>query len=130
MRRRGGTLTARPLGLGVLSFDSFILAPLGLPLGCLPAPNLPQAVGVLAVMLVPTPRQVLLPTALAQANPDPRSSRPDTLAAIWTTMTTTHGSLFSQGTAWGERANVLLGRLSKPDALDTCQTILPNTTRQ
>ena len=30
--RRGGTLTARPLGLGVLGFDRLVLTPLGLPL--------------------------------------------------------------------------------------------------
>ena len=84
LRRRGGTLTARTLGLGVLGFDGIVLAPLGLPLGRLPAPDQPQAFGVLAVTLVPTPRLVLAPTALAQADPRPRSSRPDTLAAIWT----------------------------------------------
>ena len=65
MRRRGGALTARPLGLGVLGFDGFILAPLGLPFGRLPATDRAQAFGVLAVTLVPAPWQILLATAFA-----------------------------------------------------------------
>ena len=65
LRRRGGALTARPLGLGVLGFYGFILTPFGLPLGRLPALDLAQAFRVLAVALVPTLRQVLLATAFA-----------------------------------------------------------------
>ena len=102
MRRRGGALTARtmdPLGLGVLGFHGFILAPFGLPLGRLPATDLAQALGVLAITLVPAPWQVLLATAFAQADPDPRPSRTGTAAAIWTTITATHGSVISQGPA-------------------------------
>ena len=83
----------------MLGFYGFILAPFGLPLGRLPAADLAQAFGVLAVTLVPTLRQVLLATAFAQADPGPRSSRTGTAAAIWTTMTATHGSDFSQGPA-------------------------------
>ena len=82
LRRRGGALTARPLGLGVLGFYGFILTPFGLPLGRLPATDCAQAFGVLTVTLVPTLRQVLLPATLAQADPSPRSSRIDTAAAI------------------------------------------------
>ncbi len=47
--RRGGALTALPLGLSVLGFDGFILASFGLSLGRLPATDLTQAFGVLAI---------------------------------------------------------------------------------
>ena|SRR5580692_12489406 len=70
--RSGGAPTARPLRLGVLSFDGVVLAPFGLPLGRLPAPHQAPAFGVLAVTLIPTPRRVLVLTAFAQANPRPR----------------------------------------------------------
>src|ERR1022692_3497839 len=89
----------------------------GLPPRRLPAPHQTQAFGVLAVMLVPTPRLVLASTAFAQADSRPWSSA----TTVWLIMTTAHGSPFSQGTARGERANVLLGRLSKSRS----QSILP-----
>ena len=128
MRRRGGTLTAHPLGLGVLGFYGFILASFGLSFGRLPAPDLAEAFGDLAIMLVPAPWQVLLPAAFAQANPGPRSSWTGTPTAIWTIIIATHGSDFSQGPAWGERSNVLLGRrLSKRKKEHTGQSILPCT---
>jgi len=63
--RRGGTLTARTFGLGVLGFGRIILPSFGLPPRRLPAPDQTQAFGVLAVMLVPTPRLVLASTAFA-----------------------------------------------------------------
>ena len=115
--RRGGALTAHTFGLGVLGFGRLVLASFGLPLRRLPTPHQPQAFGILAVMLVPTPRLVLASTAFAQADAHPRSSA----TAVWLIMTTAHGSSFSQGTARGERANVLLGRLSKSRS----QSILP-----
>ena len=99
MWRRCGAPTALPFRRGVLGFDRFIQATPGLPLGRLPALDLPQTLGVLAVTLVPTPWQVLLATAFAQANPGPRSSRTGTATAIWTTITATHGSVISQGPA-------------------------------
>ena len=71
---RGGALTARTLSLGVLGFDGIVRTPLRLAPGRLPAADLPQAFGILAVTLVPTPRLVLSPTAFAQAQPRPRSS--------------------------------------------------------
>jgi hypothetical protein len=39
LRRSCDPLTARPLGLGVLGFDRFILPPFRLPLRRLPAPD-------------------------------------------------------------------------------------------
>ncbi len=91
--------TALPLGLGVPGFHGFILASFGLSLGRLPATDLTQAFGVLTITLVPAPWQVHLATAFAQTNPGARSSRTGTAAAIWTTITATHGSVFSQGPA-------------------------------
>ena len=75
LRRRCGTLTAHAFGLGVLGFGRLVLAPLGLPLRRLPAPHQPQAFGILAVMLVPTPRLVLASTAFAQADAAVRGRR-------------------------------------------------------
>jgi len=96
LRRRWGSLAARSLGLGVPGLDGLILAPPGLSFGCLPTPDQPQALGVLAVMLVPTPRRVLAPTALAKTEPCSRTS-----AAIWLMMMAAHGRSLSQGTARG-----------------------------
>lgn len=102
---------------GMLGFGGLVLAPFGLPLRRLPTPHQPQAFGILAVTLIPTPRLVLASTAFAQADARPRSSA----TAVWLIMTTAHGSVFSPGTVRGERVNVLLGRLSKSRS----QTILP-----
>ena len=120
LRLRCGTLTAQPLGLGVLDFDRFILPPPSLPLGRLPAPHQAQAFGILAIALVPAPRLVLLSTPFAQANPQPRSAA----IPISLIMTLAHGSVLSQGTARGARANVLPGRFSSPQA--DSQSTLPD----
>jgi hypothetical protein len=84
-----------------------MLAPLGLPPRRLPAPYQTQAFRILTITLIPTPRLVLLSTPFAQTNSRPRSAA----TAVWLIMTKAHGSVFSQGTARGECANVLLGRL-------------------
>jgi hypothetical protein len=65
LRQRKGLPPARSLSLGVLGFDRVVLASLGLPFGGLPAPHETQALGVLAVMLVPTIWRVTAPTPLA-----------------------------------------------------------------
>ena len=91
--RREGALTARTLRRGVLGFGRSVVASSRLPPRRLPAADLPLAFGVLAVTLVPTPRLVLVPTAFAQADPRPRSSRAGTAAALWITMTAAHGSV-------------------------------------
>jgi hypothetical protein len=121
--RRRDTLTAptaHTFGFGMLGFGGLGLAPLDLPLRRLPTPHQPEAFGILTIMLIPTPRLVLASTTFAQADARPRSSA----TTVWLIMTTTHGSVFSQGTARGERANVLLGRLSK----SRIQSILPRMT--
>jgi hypothetical protein len=114
LRRRWGALTADTLGLGVPGFGRNVLAPSGLPPRRLPAADLTQAFRILTVTLVPTPRLVLVPAALAQTDPRPRTSRTGTATALWFIVVGAHGSAISQGTARGERAIVLLGRLSKP----------------
>ena len=91
--RREGALTARTLRRGVLGFGRSVVASSRLPPRRLPAADLPLAFGVLAVTLVPTPRLVLVPTAFAQADPRPRSSRTGTAAAGWSTMMAAHGSV-------------------------------------
>jgi hypothetical protein len=96
LRRSCAAPTARPLGLGVLGLDRFILAPPGLPPRRLPAPHQPQAFRVLAITLVPAPRLVLSSTSLAQTNPQSWSSR---TSAVWFMMMAAHGSLLSQGLA-------------------------------
>ncbi len=108
LRRSAGTLAARTLRCGVLSFGCRVLSSSGLALGRLPEAEQSPAFGILAVTLVPTSRLVSATTALAQAEPRSRSSR-SRLALI---MTAAHGRNDSQGTARGERANVLLGRYS------------------
>jgi hypothetical protein len=114
LRRRCCALTARTLCLGMLGFGGIIQTPPGLAPRRLPTADLPPAFGILAVTLVGTPRLVLSVTAFAQAEPQPRSSRPGRVAALWITMRVAHGSVLSQGTARGERTIVLRGRVSKP----------------
>lgn len=111
LRRRPGTLPARTLRFGMLRLGRRVLASPGLPLCCLPEAEQSPAFGILAVTLVPASRLVGAAAAFAQAEPGPRSSRFGTTTAFWLNMTTAHGSVFSQGTARGGRANALLGRL-------------------
>ncbi len=106
-----GALTARTFRLGMLRFDFRILPSCRLPPRRLPAADLPQTLGILAVMLVPTPRLVLTSAAFAQADPRARTSRSGTTAALWITVVGAHGSPFLPGTARGECATVLSGRL-------------------
>jgi hypothetical protein len=68
LRRGLGMLAARALSLGVLGFDAGLLAAQGLPPRRLPAADLALAFALLAVALVPAPRQVLAPAPFAQAN--------------------------------------------------------------
>src|SRR5271166_4264535 len=104
--RRCGPLTACPFCLGMLGFDRLVLASVSLPPCRLPASQQAQALGVLAITLIRTTRQVLASTAFAQAESSARSSA----MTVCLRMRKAHGSVFSQGTARGERANVLLGR--------------------
>jgi hypothetical protein len=123
---RLGDLAACPLGRGVLDLDRFIGTPLRLTPGRLPAAHGTQTLRILAVALVATSWLVLLSTASAEADPRPRSSA----AASWLMLTVAHGSVLSQGTARGERANVLLGRFSTVPVGDHRQVYFAEGTRQ
>jgi hypothetical protein len=126
LRQRCGTLTARPLGLGVLGFDRFVLTPFGLPLRRLPAPQQTQAFGILAITLIPTPRLVLLSTSLAQTNSRPRSAA----TAVWLIMTLAHGSALSQGTARGGALTSSSGAYRNPEAHSRANLFFQAGTRQ
>jgi hypothetical protein len=116
VRRLGrglGSLAAHALSLSVLGLNLGVLTASGLSPRRLPAADFALAFGILAVALVPAPRQVLAPAPFAQAEPRAWSSYSGTTAVLWFTVVAAHGSVISQGTARGERANVLLGRLFK-----------------
>ena len=81
-----GALAARTLGLGVLGFDLGGQAPIGLPLGGLPAADLALALGILAVTLVPAPRLVLAFAPFAQAGSPARSARSGPRAVLSRTL--------------------------------------------
>jgi hypothetical protein len=91
--QRSSTLTAHTFGLGVLGFGRLVLASSGLPPSRLPAAQLAAAFGVLAVPLVPASWQVAVPTTFAQANPEPRSSRPSPAGGRGIRMRGAHGSV-------------------------------------
>ena len=101
LRRGLGPLAARFFGQGVPGFDVGVLAMSGLALRRLPASDLPLAVWILAVALVPTPRLVLVPTAFAQADPRARSAPSGRTAVRSRTLTSAHGRCFSQGKSSG-----------------------------
>ena len=115
-RRRGSCaarlIAACPLRLGMPGFGRRVRSPLGLPPRRLPAADLAQTLRGLAVALVPTPRLILAAAPLAQADPRPRSTSSGRTAWPCLTLMAAHGRSFLPGTARGERANVLLGRLS------------------
>jgi hypothetical protein len=108
--RRRGLLAAHTFRRGVLGSGCFLQASSGLSPCLLPATHLPQAVGVLAVTLVPASWQVLAAAALAKTDPCPWSSRTGMAPALGLMMTAAHGSVFSQGIARGVCDYVLLGR--------------------
>jgi len=134
LRRLGrglGSLAAHALSCGVLGLHLGVLPASGLSPRRLPAANFALAFEILAVALVPAPRLVLAPAPFAQAEPRAWSSYSGTTAVLWFTVVAAHGSVISQGTARGERANVLLGRLFKMGIRD-CWFSLKNNkgTRQ
>ena len=89
-RRR---LTAGVFGLSVLDFGGGVLASSGLSAGGLPAMELAAAFGVLAVALVPASWLIAVPTAMAQADPGPQSSRSFPATGLGITMRAAHGSV-------------------------------------
>ena len=95
LRRRLGPLAAHALGLGVLGFRLGALATLGLPPRRLPATDLPPAFRLLAVTLVPTPRLVLAPAPLAQADSRASSSPSGQTGARSLNLASAHGRCYS-----------------------------------
>ena len=96
-----GALTAVFLRLGMLGFDAGVLATFSLAASRLPAVDLPQAFGVLAVALVPAPRLVFASTSFAQAYPPAWSAPSGQTAVLCFNVRDAHGSCDSQGKSSG-----------------------------
>jgi hypothetical protein len=92
LRRGFGALAAHALSFRVLSFDAGIATASSLSLRRLPAADLPLAVRILAITLVPTAWLVLSSAAFAQTDPGARSSWPGTARALWFKVAGAHGS--------------------------------------
>jgi hypothetical protein len=114
------SLTALLLCLSVLGSDISILTTLSLAPRRLPATDLPQALGLLTVALVPAPRLVLATTPLTQAVSDARSARSGPTAMISRTLASAHGRSCSQGKARGECANTLSEHHQNINQTDAC----------
>ena len=95
----------RDLGSSAASFSAWawrdlsrgILAMRGLAPRRLPTTDFPLTVRVVTVTLVPTRRQILTITPLAQASPRPRSTRSRRAPASYFNVRGAHGSCNSQG---------------------------------
>ena len=96
-----GSLPALLLGLGMLHFDTGLLATFSLAASCLPAADLPQAFRVLAVTLVPAPRLVLAAASFAQAGSRARSPRSGQTSVPLRNVKGAHGRCHSQGKSSG-----------------------------
>jgi hypothetical protein len=86
-----GSLTALLLCLSVLGSDISIQATFGLAPCRLPAPDLAQALRLLAVALNAAPRLVLTPASLAQADPRSRSAPSGQTAMSSRNVASAHG---------------------------------------
>ena len=113
LRRGLGALTARSFGLDMPGSGLGVLAMTGLPPRCLPPADLPLALRVLAVALVPAPRLVLVPASLAETDPRARSAPSGRSAGLWRTLTGAHGRYCSQGTSSGRMSHHPPRALSK-----------------
>ena len=102
LERGFGSLTALFLCLGVACSSCVVLAMQSLTPRGLPTTDLPLTVWVMTVTLVPTRRQILTITPLAQASPQPRSTRSRRAPASYFNVRGAHGSCNSQGKARGE----------------------------
>jgi hypothetical protein len=95
------SLTALLLCLGVLGSDLGILATPGLPSGRLPAADLPPALWLLTVALVPAPRVILPLAPFAQANPRAWSAPSGLRTGLSLNVMGAHGRISSQGKSSG-----------------------------
>jgi len=107
-----------------------ILAVLRLPPGRLPAVDLPLTFRLLAVTLVPAPRQVLTPAIFTQAAPWTRSARSGLTTAFSLTLMGAHGRNCSQGKSSGRMRQHSLRALSnhKPHGCLPVYRVLGNKT--
>lgn len=85
-------LTARGFRPGVLGLDLGALATFGLPAGRLPATHQAEALGRLAIPLVPPPRLVLAIATLAQTDSQTRPTPPGRRGKSCITLRRAHGS--------------------------------------
>ena len=88
-----GLLAAHFLCLGVLGSDIVVVATFSLPLCRLPAADLPQAFGVLAIALVPTPRVILASAPFIQAGPLARAAHSGLGTVLSFNVVVAHGRL-------------------------------------
>jgi hypothetical protein len=86
-----GSLASLSLCLGMLSFGRSVLSMLGLPPRCLPAVDLPHAIPVLAVALVPAPCLVLATAPLTQTGSDAWPACSGRTAMVSRTLANAHG---------------------------------------
>lgn len=105
LRRGLGALPARFFGLGMPGPGPGVLAISGLPPCRQPAADLPLAMRVLAVALVPAPGLVLAPAPLAETHPRARSAPSGRRAGLWRTLTGAHGRYCSQGNGSGRMSH-------------------------
>ena len=91
-----GALAAFLFRIRMLAQRCWLPPALGLTLACLPPMNQPQALGILAIPLVPTVR-LKVPTApLAQTNPRREAMPPGGTTRLWIRLRGTHGRCYSQ----------------------------------
>jgi hypothetical protein len=105
-----GSLTAFFLCLGMARSSRVVLAMRGLASRRLPTTDFPLTIWVVTVTLVPTLRQKLTITPLAQARPQPRPTRSRRASASYFNVRGTHGSCNSQGESPRRMHHILLGR--------------------
>ena len=96
-----GLLAALFLGLGVTVLDHGVLAASGLAASRQPAADFPLALWILAVALVPAPRQVLAFATFAQADPRARPAASGQTAVWLRNVRGAHGSGYSRGKSSG-----------------------------
>jgi hypothetical protein len=101
LRRELYPLTVRALSLSMPGFYRFVLAMPGLPSGRLPAANLPLALGILTVALVPAPWVILPPAPFAKADPGARPARSGLRSRFSLNVMGAHGRISSQGKSSG-----------------------------
>jgi hypothetical protein len=97
LRRLGrglGSLAAHALRFRLPRFGGGIHTTVGLTLGRLPTADLPLALWLLAVTLVPAPRLIRVSAAFAQADTRPGAACSGTARGLWFIVVAAHGSRY------------------------------------